>query len=263
MTAGVALLAHVREAFGKDQHLATVSLLERLWERDELPWRDIYGKPLDDRGLAKRLKPYGIKSKTVRADGRTPKGYAIADFTDAWRRYLPPASDERHKGNGRHIFDKQNKFVADVMWRWGEEPEPGSFEPDDPFDLPDLPAFLDRRSTGMRELFDSGAAAAACIELDLTRHNDAPHCQAPKNSRPNGGRRFGKEPSTSKASRAPRSFGPSPARLPSSHGREALANDADAARLARKKEQDRLRQRRRRARISPRANGPLRISITI
>ena len=50
MTAGVELLAHVREAFGKDQHLATVTLLERLRERDESPWRDIYGKPLDDRG---------------------------------------------------------------------------------------------------------------------------------------------------------------------------------------------------------------------
>ena len=146
MTAGVELLAHVREAFGKDQHLATVTLLERLRERDESPWRDIYGKPLDDRGLAKRLKPYGIKSKTVRADGRTPKGYAIADFADAWRRYLPPASDERHKGNSRHIFDKQNNFVADVAdVAVGEEPEPGSFEPDDPFDLGNIPAFLDRR----------------------------------------------------------------------------------------------------------------------
>ena len=114
LTAGVELLAHIREAFGHETHLATATLLERLRNRDESPWRDIRGKPLDDRGLARRLKGYGIKSKTVRAEGKTPKVYAREDFADAWKRYLPLASDSRHKGNSRHIFDKQNNFVADV-----------------------------------------------------------------------------------------------------------------------------------------------------
>jgi hypothetical protein len=154
MTAGVELLAHVRDAFGNEQHLPTVTLLERLRDRDESPWRDIRGKPLDDRGLAKRLKPYGIKSKTVRADGRTPKGYGVGDFTDAWKRYLPPSSDERHKGNSRHIFDKQNNFVADVadvaaIWAQGnghdDAPEPGSFEPEEFDGLRDMPVHLRRR----------------------------------------------------------------------------------------------------------------------
>jgi hypothetical protein len=154
MTAGVELLAHVRDAFGNEQHLSTVTLLERLRDRDESPWRDIRGKPLDDRGLAKRLKPYGIKSKTVRAEGRTPKGYGVGDFTDAWKRYLPPSSDERHKGNSRHIFDKQNNFVADVadvaaIWAQGnghdDAPEPGSFEPEEFDGLRDMPVHLRRR----------------------------------------------------------------------------------------------------------------------
>jgi hypothetical protein len=115
LTAGVELLAHIRDAFGEESNLATTALLERLRDRDESPWRDVRGKPLDDRGLARRLKGYGIKSKTVRlSEGKTPKGYCAADFADAWRRYLPPASDERHKRHKRHIFDNQNKFVADV-----------------------------------------------------------------------------------------------------------------------------------------------------
>jgi len=43
-----------------------------------------------------------------------PKGYDAADFADSWRRYLPSASDIRHKRNNRHIFDNKNNFVADV-----------------------------------------------------------------------------------------------------------------------------------------------------
>jgi len=73
MTAGVELLAHIRDAFEDDAHLATVTLLEQLRDRDESPWKDVYGKPLDDRGLAKRLKAYGIESKTVRIGEGRPK----------------------------------------------------------------------------------------------------------------------------------------------------------------------------------------------
>ena len=87
--------------------------------REELPWKDIYGKALDYWGRAKRrLKPYGIKSKTVRAGDKTPKGYATDDFYDAWKRYLPAVSpDIRHKGNSRHIFDNKNKIFVPRMWR--------------------------------------------------------------------------------------------------------------------------------------------------
>jgi hypothetical protein len=114
LTAGVELLAHVQEAFGNENHLATAVLLERLRDRDESPWRDIRGKPLDDRGLARRLKGYGIKSKTVRIGDRTPKGYDAGDFQDAWRRYLPASVEVGNKGNSRHIFDNKNNVVADV-----------------------------------------------------------------------------------------------------------------------------------------------------
>jgi hypothetical protein len=54
------------------------------------------GKPLDERGLANRLRQYGIKSKNVRIGDKISKGYERADLFDAWQRYLPPLVP-RHK----------------------------------------------------------------------------------------------------------------------------------------------------------------------
>jgi len=45
---------------------------------------------LDARKLAWRLRPYDIRPRTVRVGGATFKGYAWAEFADAWDRYLPP-----------------------------------------------------------------------------------------------------------------------------------------------------------------------------
>ena len=38
----------------------------RLHELDESPWGDLRGKPLDARGLARRLGKYGVKPKVIR-----------------------------------------------------------------------------------------------------------------------------------------------------------------------------------------------------
>jgi hypothetical protein len=113
-TKGVELLTHIREAFGEDDRLASAVLIDRLKDRDESPWKDIRGKPLDERGLSSRLKPYGIKSKVVRIGERTPRGYAAEDFHDAWNRYLPAWDPLCNKRNKRNIFDNKNNFVADV-----------------------------------------------------------------------------------------------------------------------------------------------------
>jgi hypothetical protein len=116
VTTGVELLEHCREAFADEEKLTTKVLLQFLIERDESPWADMRGKPLNERLLAKMLRPYGIKSRTIRDShdgGKTPKGYHKADFADAWNRYLP-ASDERHKRHKRHNVDNENNNVADV-----------------------------------------------------------------------------------------------------------------------------------------------------
>src|SRR5690242_18560356 len=76
-----------RVGIGKEA-LSTDSIITALCSMDEAPWSDLRGKPINSRGVAERLKQYGIKSKNVRIDGRVLKGYERSDFLDAWRRYL-------------------------------------------------------------------------------------------------------------------------------------------------------------------------------
>ncbi len=88
-TLGIRLLSDIREAFKEKNILATSDLLEILNSMDEAPWGDLRGKPLDSRGLAMRLKKYGVVPKTVRIGTATPKGYTRENLYDAWERYLP------------------------------------------------------------------------------------------------------------------------------------------------------------------------------
>lgn len=92
---GVRLLTDIRTLFGDEAALSTERILSELNKLDEAPWGDLYGKPLDARGLARRLKPYGISPTTVRTLASVAKGYRREDFYDAWQRYLPsPSSPE-------------------------------------------------------------------------------------------------------------------------------------------------------------------------
>jgi hypothetical protein len=92
-TAGERLLADLYEVWqDTEDHLATTTLLDRLHKVDEAPWSDWYGKPFSDRNLAHLLRPYRVKSKTVREAGAasTARGYARADLIDPWTRYTLP-----------------------------------------------------------------------------------------------------------------------------------------------------------------------------
>jgi hypothetical protein len=86
---GIALLRDIRTVFGNTDGLPTEELLRRLCALDESPWGDLRGKPLDARGLARRLRPYEVRPTTIRVGDQTPKGYRRADLHDAWARYLP------------------------------------------------------------------------------------------------------------------------------------------------------------------------------
>jgi hypothetical protein len=86
---GIRLLGDIRIIFGNANEMSSKTLLAGLHQIEEAPWADIRGKPLDERGLAARLRQYGVRSKTIRVDGETPKGYTRADLADVWSRYLP------------------------------------------------------------------------------------------------------------------------------------------------------------------------------
>lgn len=86
---GVRLLMDLQRVFLGRESVPTHEILETLNGLDDAPWGDLRGKPLDSRGLAMRLKKYGIASRTIRTGSATHKGYTREDLHDAWQRYLP------------------------------------------------------------------------------------------------------------------------------------------------------------------------------
>ena len=88
----VQLLTDTRVVFGDDDRLTTAVLLERLHNLEERPWGDWYGRAISARFLADKLRPFQIRSKTIRVGDSTPKGYERAAFLDPWDQYLPATS---------------------------------------------------------------------------------------------------------------------------------------------------------------------------
>jgi hypothetical protein len=88
---GMRLLADLRAVFGTEDQMTSKAILHALHAMEEAPWKDIKGKPVDERGLAVRLRQYGVKSKQVRVGEVTLKGYRRAELADAWARYLSPS----------------------------------------------------------------------------------------------------------------------------------------------------------------------------
>jgi hypothetical protein len=98
--AGVRLLGDLRQIFqaAGAEALYTSSILDRLHKLEDAPWADWYGRPLSTRDLAKLLRPYQVRSRSVRehGTGASLKGYARADLHDAWQRYLVPTPQATH-----------------------------------------------------------------------------------------------------------------------------------------------------------------------
>jgi putative DNA primase/helicase len=87
------LLADIRilfESRGTDR-LFGEDIVSELAEMDGRPWPEFSrGKPLTKAKLARLLKPFGIRPKTVRIGDDRAKGYELEDFKDAFSRYIPP-----------------------------------------------------------------------------------------------------------------------------------------------------------------------------
>lgn len=92
---GIRLLADLREVFGDAEAMSSEAILERLRNLEEAPWSDLRGKPLNARGLASRLRQYGIRSINVRIGDSVPKGYRREDLHDPWSRYLGAVADKQ------------------------------------------------------------------------------------------------------------------------------------------------------------------------
>ncbi len=89
---GVRLLADLRLVFGDEAQVPTEEVLRRVLALEEAPWTDLRGRPLDARGLARRLKAFGVSSAQWRDGDVRHRGYLSADLRDPWQRYLPAPS---------------------------------------------------------------------------------------------------------------------------------------------------------------------------
>jgi hypothetical protein len=128
---GKLLLSDIREVFesrGVDR-LSSAKLTTELATIEAAPWGEwSHGKPISAARLAILLRGYGIVPHSIRIGDKTPKGYLLDDFQDAFRRYLRdmetrPASSpsaqsataqQANIGEGSRDFSGRNtcRFVA-------------------------------------------------------------------------------------------------------------------------------------------------------
>jgi len=89
---GVQLLSDIRLVFeSKDvDRLPSADLAAALAEIETSPWGEwSHGKSLTPGKLARLLKPFEVSPEGMRVGGKTPRGYMIEQFQEAFRRYLP------------------------------------------------------------------------------------------------------------------------------------------------------------------------------
>lgn len=120
----VRLLADLQAVWQEDEEaLFTDTLLERLRSLEESPWPTWYGRGFNARDLAKLLRPFEVRSRTIRLGDTTRKGYRRDDLHDPWSRYLPaspqeashpsPPSQPGLEGQYRHDFDVTDRSQRD------------------------------------------------------------------------------------------------------------------------------------------------------
>jgi putative DNA primase/helicase len=88
----VLLLADIRAIFTERDvdRLSSMELVGALIGIEDRPWAEWKrGKPISANGVARLLAPFGIAPGTIRKGDETPKGYQLAQFEDAFGRYLP------------------------------------------------------------------------------------------------------------------------------------------------------------------------------
>lgn len=91
---GVRLLTDCRDVFAEAavSELASAELVRLLRGIDEAPWSAF---ELDQRSVARRLRPYGVRSRQLRpGGGGQVRGYRLEDFTDPFVRYLTDLAGE-------------------------------------------------------------------------------------------------------------------------------------------------------------------------
>lgn len=102
----VLLLEDMRGVFiNHGDRLPSSEVCENLAGLNERPWLEWnHGKTINQRQLAKLLKPFGIKPDVIRIGQSTPRGYEVGQFAEAFDRYLLSATPQQ-SNNGAGFLD--------------------------------------------------------------------------------------------------------------------------------------------------------------
>jgi 5S rRNA maturation endonuclease (ribonuclease M5) len=107
---GVRLLAGIQRAFGDIESISTPDLLEALHRDEDGNWEQ-----LTPRGLAQRLKRFGVRPDKWREGEQTVRGYHRKDLLDPWQRWLSPYSEQAPQApQAPQTPDSDSASVADV-----------------------------------------------------------------------------------------------------------------------------------------------------
>jgi putative DNA primase/helicase len=97
-TLGLVLLDDIRELFEQrgETRLESQEIVDHLASLESRKWPELNnGKPLSKNRLATLLQPFGVAPQVLRIGKRTPRGYRLADFADAFSRYLLPSKPQQ------------------------------------------------------------------------------------------------------------------------------------------------------------------------
>ncbi|NVN90162.1 MAG: DUF3631 domain-containing protein [Desulfuromonadales bacterium] len=103
-TIGTELLADIQEIFGDNrERITTAELIRLLCKDEEKPWATFNrGNSITPRQVAKRLKEYGIISRSIRLGIETAKGYTLDQFQESFSRYVSPEISVTASRSGNH-----------------------------------------------------------------------------------------------------------------------------------------------------------------
>lgn len=93
---GVRLLGDIQNIVEDKEKIAIAELVTQLVAIEDAPWGDLRGKPLTTQGLGWRLRPFGVKAKSIKLHGETKRGYEREQFAEVFARYLGETDTNRY-----------------------------------------------------------------------------------------------------------------------------------------------------------------------
>jgi hypothetical protein len=79
----------------KDDRMASREMVARLNDSPDRPWAAMrHSGKISEKWLPDVLRPYGVRTRTIRFGAATARGYSAAEFKEVFRRYIPRSEIE-------------------------------------------------------------------------------------------------------------------------------------------------------------------------